>query len=66
MDPSNPGSSPFPPRTSNHGRITCSKDVAGCSGSDENEHSMEDMNKLMEEKVINKTAQEIILKNSQP
>ena len=36
------------------------------SGSDENEHSREEMKKLIEEKVIRKTLQEIILKNSQP
>ena len=59
-----------------------SKEAAEHSGSDENEHSreemkklieekmtwktLEEMNKSIEEKVIRKTLQEIILKNSQP
>ena len=43
-----------------------SKEVAGYSGPDENEHSMEEINKLVEEKVIRKTLKEIILKNGQP
>ena len=40
-----------------------SKEVAGYLSSDENEHSMEEMNKPIEEKVIRKTLQEIILKS---
>ena len=43
-----------------------SKEVAGYSGPDETAPSMEEMNKLIEEKVIRKTLEEIILKNGQP
>ena len=43
-----------------------SKEVAGYSGPDENEHSMEEMSKLIEVKVIRKTLEEIILKNGLP
>jgi len=42
-----------------------SKEVAGYSGPEETAPSMEDMNKLIEEKVIKKTLEEIILKNGQ-
>ena len=41
-----------------------SKEVAVYSGSDENEHSMEEMSKSIEVKVIRTTLQEIIAKNS--
>merc|ERR1712065_43487 len=43
-----------------------SKEVAGHSGAEETAPSMEEMNKLIEEKVIRKTLEEIILKNGQP
>merc|ERR1712135_62100 len=43
-----------------------SKEVAGHSGPEETAPSMEEMNKLIEEKVIRKTLEEIILKNGQP
>ena len=43
-----------------------SKEVAGCSGYDEINHSMEGMNKLVNEKVIRKTLEVTILKNGQP
>merc|ERR1719392_124691 len=43
-----------------------SKEVAGYSGPEETAPSMEEMNKLIEEKVIRKTLEEIILKNGQP
>ena len=43
-----------------------SKKVAVYSGSNENEHSMEEMNKLVEELVVRKTLEEIILNNRQP
>merc|ERR1711945_30949 len=43
-----------------------SKEVAGYSGPAETAPSMEEMNKLIEEKVIRKTLEEIILKNGQP
>mmetsp|Transcript_63861 Transcript_63861/g.169046 ORF Transcript_63861/g.169046 Transcript_63861/m.169046 type:complete len:459 (-) Transcript_63861:131-1507(-) len=43
-----------------------SKEVAGYSGPEETAPSMADMNKLIEEKVIRKTLEEIILKNGQP
>merc|ERR1711916_189085 len=42
-----------------------SKEVAGYSGPEETAPSMEDMNKLIEEKEIKKTLEEIILKNGQ-
>lgn len=42
------------------------KEVAGYGGPDETAPSMEDMNKLIEEKVIRKTLDEITLKNGQP
>merc|ERR1712056_175858 len=40
--------------------------VAGYSGADETAPSMEEMNKLIEEKVIKRTLSEIILKNGKP
>merc|ERR1712065_86689 len=40
-----------------------SKEVAGYSGPEETAPSMDEMNKLIEEKVIRKTLEEIILKN---
>merc|ERR1711861_49183 len=43
-----------------------SKEVAGYSGPEETAPSMEEMNKLIEEKVIRKTLEEIILKNGEP
>jgi len=43
-----------------------SKEVAGYSGPEETAPSMDEMNKLIEEKVIRKTLEEIILKNGQP
>merc|ERR1711904_438176 len=43
-----------------------SKEVAGYTGPDEQAPSMEDMNKLIEEKVVRRTLSEIILKNGQP
>merc|ERR1712064_46913 len=43
-----------------------SKEVAGYSGTEETAPSMDEMNKLIEEKVIRKTLEEIILKNRQP
>merc|ERR1711904_527775 len=43
-----------------------SKEVAGYTGPDEQAPSMEDMNKLIEEKVIRRTLSEIILKNGKP
>jgi len=42
-----------------------SKEVAGYSGPEETAPSMEEMNRLIEEKVIKKTLEEIILKNGQ-
>merc|ERR1712032_729532 len=44
-------------------KATRCKEVAGYTGPDETAPSMEDMNKLIEEKVIKKTLSEIILKN---
>merc|ERR1712087_525524 len=41
------------------------KEVAGYTGPDETAPSMEEMNKLIEEKVIKKTLEEIVLKNGQ-
>merc|ERR1712209_192967 len=43
-----------------------SKEVAGYSGPEETAPSMEEMNKLIEEKVIRKTLEEVILKNGEP
>ena len=43
-----------------------SKEVAGYSGYDEIDHSTEEMNKLINEKVIRKTLMVTILKNGQP
>ena len=42
------------------------KEVAGYSGYDEIDHSMEEMNKLINEKVIRKTLEVTILKSGQP
>ena len=42
------------------------KEVAGCSGHDETNPSKEGMDKLIEEKVIRKTLEEVVLKNRQP
>merc|ERR1712060_245385 len=44
-------------------KATRCKEVAGYTGPDETAPSMEDMNKLIEEKVIKRTLSEIILKN---
>merc|ERR1712083_946377 len=44
-------------------KATRCKEVAGYSGADETAPSMEEMNKLIEEKVIKRTLSEIILKN---
>merc|ERR1719458_617324 len=46
-------------------KATRAKEVAGYSGPDEVAPSMADMNKLIEEKVIKKTLEEIILKNGE-
>jgi len=43
-----------------------SKEVVEYSGPEETAPSMEEMNDLIEEKVIRKTLEEIILKNGQP
>jgi len=43
-----------------------SKEVVEYSGPEETAPSMEEMNDLIEEKVIRKTLVEIILKNGQP
>ena len=43
-----------------------SKEVAGYSGYDEINHSMEEMNKLINEKVIRRTLEVTILKNGEP
>merc|ERR1712122_435311 len=43
-----------------------SKEVSGYSGPEGTAPSMDEMNKLIEEKVIRKTLEEIILKNGQP
>merc|ERR1712087_1097298 len=48
------------------GKATRCKEVAGYTGADEVAPSMEEMNKLIEEKVIKKTLEEIILKNGKP
>merc|ERR1719432_355179 len=47
-------------------KATRRKEVAGYAGPDATAPSMEDMNKLIEEKVIRKTLEEIILKNGKP
>merc|ERR1719450_411992 len=47
-------------------KATRSKEVAGYTGPDATAPSMEEMNKLIEEKVIKKTLEEIILKNGKP
>merc|ERR1719361_2443995 len=46
-------------------KATRAKEVAGYSGADEVAPSMAEMNKLIEERVIKKTLEEIILKNGQ-
>jgi len=46
-------------------KATRRKEVAGYSGTDETAPSMEEMNKLIEEKVIKKTLSEITLKNGE-
>merc|ERR1711908_105789 len=45
---------------------TRKKEVAGCTGPDATAPSMEDMNKLIEEKVIKTTLSEITLKSGKP
>merc|ERR1711959_709039 len=47
-------------------KATRCKEVAGYTGPDATAPSMEEMNKLIEEKVIKKTLEEIILKNGKP
>merc|ERR1711959_423801 len=47
-------------------RATRRKEVAGYTGPDETAPSMEDMNKLIIEKVVKRTLGEIILKNGSP
>merc|ERR1712007_374082 len=47
-------------------KATRVKEVEGFSGLDETAPSMEDMNKLIIEKVVKRTLSEIILKNGQP
>jgi len=47
-------------------KATRCKEVAGYTGPDMTAPSMEEMNKLIEEKVIKKTLEEIILKNGKP
>merc|ERR1712025_687666 len=47
-------------------KATRRTEVAGYSGADETAPSMEDMNKLIEERVIRRTLEEIVLKNGQP
>jgi len=47
-------------------KATRCKEVAGYTGADMTAPSMEEMNKLIEEKVIRRTLQEIILKNGKP
>merc|ERR1719277_2653863 len=47
-------------------KATRKKEVAGYSGADETAPSMEEMNKLIVEKVIRKTLEEIKLKNGKP
>merc|ERR1712037_445933 len=46
-------------------KATRRKEVAGYTGADDTAPSMEEMNKLIEEKVVKKTLQEIKLKNGQ-
>jgi len=46
-------------------KATRQKEVAGYSGSDETAPSMEEMNKLIVERVVKKTLEEITLKNGQ-
>merc|ERR1739844_624334 len=47
-------------------KATRRTEVAGYAGADETAPSMDDMNRLIEERVIRKTLEEIILKNGQP
>merc|ERR1711968_282879 len=47
-------------------KATRCKEVTGYTGPDATAPSMEEMNKLIEEKVIKKTLEEIILKNGKP
>merc|ERR1712151_97133 len=47
-------------------KATRRTEVAGYNGADETAPSMDDMNRLIEERVIRKTLEEIILKNGQP
>merc|ERR1712003_441233 len=47
-------------------KATRRKEVAGYTGPDDTAPSMEEMNKLIEEKVIRRTLSEIILKNGRP
>merc|ERR1711937_422281 len=47
-------------------KATRRKEVAGYTGSDATAPSMDEMNKLIEEKVIKKTLEEITLKNGKP
>merc|ERR1711874_962091 len=47
-------------------KATRCKEVAGYTGPDDTAPSMEEMNKLIEEKVIKRTLEEIILKNGKP
>merc|ERR1712227_14317 len=48
------------------GKAVRSKEVAGYSGPEETAPSMDEMNKLIEEKVVKATLEEIKLKNGQP
>merc|ERR1712050_306058 len=47
-------------------KATRRTEVAGYDGADETAPSMEDMNKLIEERVVRRTLEEIVLKNGQP
>merc|ERR1719444_447540 len=47
-------------------KATRRKECAGYTGEEMTAPSMEEMNKLIEEKVVRRTLQEIILKNGQP
>merc|ERR1712203_935580 len=47
-------------------KATRKKEVAGYTGAEETAPSMEDMNKLIEEKVVRKTLEKIKLKNGKP
>merc|ERR1712013_175494 len=47
-------------------KATRRKEVAGYTGADEKAPSMEEMNKLIVEKVVKKTLSDIILKNGKP